>query len=86
MSGDHQEQNCCQNLHTKKIVKHGGSNIKLSCSFLRFEIDPICWIKENMDQNENVNILQNVLLPYAEENIPLKWTYQQDNDGTYGRI
>lgn len=36
-----------------------------------------------MNQNEYVNILQNVMLPYENENMPLKQTYQQDNDPTH---
>jgi len=27
-----------------------------------------------------VNILRNVMMPYAEDEMPLIWTYQQDND------
>lgn len=27
-----------------------------------------------------VNILQNTMLPYAEEEILLRWTFQKDND------
>jgi len=32
------------------------------------------------DQNAYVNILSDVLLSYARWNMPLKWTFQQDND------
>ena len=36
-----------------------------------------------MDQNIYLEILQNTpppLLPYAEEDMPLKWVYMQDNN------
>ena len=33
-----------------------------------------------MDQSEDIRILEEVMLPYAEEEMPLKWVFQQDND------
>jgi len=33
-----------------------------------------------IDHNAYVNILSDVLLSYSEYNMPLKWTFQQDND------
>ena len=33
-----------------------------------------------MDQHMYKEILKNVMLPYAEENLPLVWKFQQDND------
>uniref|UniRef100_A0A3Q3VNB2 Tc1-like transposase DDE domain-containing protein n=1 Tax=Mola mola TaxID=94237 RepID=A0A3Q3VNB2_MOLML len=33
-----------------------------------------------MDQFAYVKILEEVTLPYAEEDMPLKWVFQQDND------
>ena len=33
-----------------------------------------------MDQHVYVDILENVMLPYAEEEMPLLWVFQQDND------
>uniref|UniRef100_A0A3Q3Q8A2 Tc1-like transposase DDE domain-containing protein n=1 Tax=Monopterus albus TaxID=43700 RepID=A0A3Q3Q8A2_MONAL len=33
-----------------------------------------------MDQFEYVKILEKVMLPYAKEEMPLKWMFQQDND------
>lgn len=33
-----------------------------------------------MNQHMYVDILENVALPYAEEEMPLKWVFQQDND------
>ncbi|KAI4892188.1 hypothetical protein NFI96_026691, partial [Prochilodus magdalenae] len=28
----------------------------------------------------SIKILEEVMLPYAEEEMPLKWVFQQDND------
>ena len=33
-----------------------------------------------MDQHVYDDILENVVLPYAEEEMPLLWVFQQDND------
>ena len=33
-----------------------------------------------MDQFEYIKILEQIMLPYAEEEMPLKWVFQQDND------
>ncbi len=33
-----------------------------------------------MDQFKYIKILKEVMLPYAEEEMPLKWVFQQDND------
>lgn len=43
-------------------------------------VGPIHWIKETMDQSVYVNLLTNIMVPYAEENMPLIWKFQQDND------
>ena len=33
-----------------------------------------------MDQFEYIKILEEIMLPYTEEEMPLKWVFQQDND------
>lgn len=33
-----------------------------------------------MDQFEYIKIIEEVVLSYAEEEIPLKWVFQQDNE------
>lgn len=33
-----------------------------------------------MDRFVYSDILNNLMLPYAEEEIPIKWRFQQDND------
>lgn len=66
--------------YTKKTVKHGGGNIMVWACFSWFGVGPIHWIKETMTADVYVEILQDVMLPYAEENMPLLWTFQQDND------
>jgi len=66
--------------YTKKSLKHGGGNIKVWGCFSWYGIGPLFWIKENMDAIRYVEILENVMHPYAVMNMPLVWLYQQDND------
>jgi len=66
--------------YTKKSMKHGGGNIKVWACFSWYGVGPIFWIKENMNAKMYIDILENVMFPYAELNMPLHWKYQQDND------
>ncbi|XP_040914001.1 uncharacterized protein LOC121194919 isoform X1 [Toxotes jaculatrix] len=38
-----------------------------------------------MDQFEYIKILEEIMLPYAEEEMPLKWAFQEDNNPTHTR-
>jgi len=66
--------------YTRKTIKHNGGNIMVWGSFSWYGVGPLFWIKETMTQNHYVQILQNIMLPYAEEEMPLNWKFQQDND------
>lgn len=66
--------------HTLKTVKHGGLKILVWACFSYSGVGPIHMIEGIMDQRVYVDILKKVMLPFAEEEIPLKWTFQQDND------
>lgn len=66
--------------YTVKTIKHGGGSIMVWACFSWNGTGPIYWIKETLNQNIYINLLEQVMLPYAEENMPLLWTYQQDND------
>lgn len=61
-------------------VKHGGGNIMVWGCFSAYGIGPIHRIEGTMDRFMYRNILQDVMLPYAEWEMPLKFTYQHDND------
>ena len=41
---------------------------------------PIYRIPGIMDQQEYVNILERIMLPWTEHEMPLKWVFQQYND------
>lgn len=66
--------------YTNKTIKHEGCSIMIWASFSYYGVGPIYWIKGNMDKHLYVQILQDVMLPDAAEEMPLIWVFQQDND------
>lgn len=66
--------------YTTATVKHGGGNIMVWGCFSGNGIGPIKRIEGTMTAVGYSNILSNVMLPYAEWNMPLAWTFQHDND------
>lgn len=66
--------------YSKGTVKHGGGNIMVWGSFSGQGIGPIQKVNGIMDRFVYKNILENTMLPYAAEEMPLKWICQQDND------
>ena len=66
--------------YTLKTVKHGGLSIMVWACFSYSGVGPIFMIDGIMDRSVYVNILENVMFPYANREMPLKWTFQQDND------
>lgn len=63
-----------------QTVKHGGGNIMVWGCFSMHGMGPIHRIEGIMDKVVYRNILQHVMLPYAEWNMPLRFIFQQDND------
>lgn len=66
--------------YSKGTVKHGGGNVMVWGCFSGHGIGPIHKINGIMDRFVYKDILKDVMLTHAEENMPLKWTFQQDND------
>lgn len=66
--------------YTVKTVKHGGAKVNVWACFSYYGVGPIHLINGIMDQHVYVKILDEVMLPYAEYEMPLKWVFQQDND------
>lgn len=64
----------------QKTLKHGGGNVMVWGCFSGQGLGPIHKIDGIMDRFIYKNILENIMLPYAEWNMPLKWIFQQDND------
>ena len=67
-------------LYTLKTIKHGGGNVIVWSSFSWCGVGPLHRIQGTIDQHMYKEILENIMLPYAEENLPLVWKFQQDND------
>jgi len=59
-------------LYTVKTVKHGGVKIMVWGCFSYHGVGPIYWIKTIMNGYIHVDILQNTMLFYAKEEMPLK--------------
>lgn len=66
--------------YTAKTVKHGGGNIMVWGCFSWYGVGPIFLIKDVMDQHRYAEILQDVMLPHAEWEMPLRWQFMHDND------
>lgn len=66
--------------YTRATVKHGGGNIMVWGCFSGCGMGPLIKIEGKMDRFQYLRILQEHMLPYAEENMPLQWRFQQDND------
>lgn len=67
--------------YTKKTVKHsGGISLMIWACFSWYGMGPIFLIEETMTADVYLNILRETMLPYAEEEMSIKWTYMHDND------
>ena len=66
--------------YTKKTLKFGGGSIMVWGCFSSSGIGPIYLITDSMTANIYTNILKEIMLPHAEDNMPLFWIFQQDND------
>lgn len=66
--------------YCRKTVKHGGGSIMVWGCFAYAGVGPLHLIEGIMKTQEYKSILSDVMLPYAEEEMPLRWSFQQDND------
>lgn len=64
--------------YTSPVVKHGGGKINVWGCFSWNGVGPIHRIDGILTKEKYVDILENVMLPWAEENLPVIWTFQQD--------
>lgn len=61
-------------------VKHGGGSIMVWGCFSAFGVGPLHRIEGHMDRFMYRDILENHLLPYLDETMPLRHVFQHDND------
>ena len=66
--------------YCKKTVKHGGGNVMVWGCFSAAGVGPLHRINGIMDRFMYRDILERVMLPHAEDNMPLRWVFQHDND------
>lgn len=67
-------------LYTRGTVKFGGGNVMVWGCFSAHGVGPIHKVEGIMDRFQYKDILEDVMLPYAEDEMPLAWIFQQDND------
>ena len=65
---------------TKATMKHGGGSVTVWGCFSQSGPGPIRRIQGIMNADMYCNVLEEALEKYADENMPLDWIYQQDND------
>ena len=64
-------------------MKHGGGNIGNIMVWGCFSgrgVGPLVRVDGKMDRFQYLGILEQQMLPHAEENMPLLWMFQHDND------
>lgn len=66
--------------YTRMTVKHGGGNLMVWGAMSWSGTGPIQKIEGRMDKFQYTSILENKLVPYADDNLPVTWIFQQDND------
>lgn len=66
--------------YVSKTIKHGGGSVMLWSCFSSYGMGPIYQIEGIMDRFKYREILENIMLPYAEWEMPLRFVFQQDND------
>jgi transposase len=66
--------------YTKPTVKHGGGSVMVWGCFSGFGMGPLHRIEGKMDRFMYRDIMSNIMVPYADEKMPLQHFFQQDND------
>lgn len=72
-----------KNICTKSTVKDGEDFILVWGAMSINGTSPIYRIEETMSRHIYLNILKNVLLPYASNQMPNDWIYQANNDSIH---
>lgn len=62
------------------VVKHGGGSIYVWGCFSWNGVGPIYRIEGTLTAAKYTEILRDVLVPWADQNMPVIWKFQQDNN------
>ncbi|XP_053999879.1 transposable element Tcb2 transposase [Hylaeus anthracinus] len=63
-----------------KTLKHGGGNVVVWACFSRSGPGPICRINGIVDRFQYMDILKNIMLPFARNNMSDDFIFQNDNN------
>lgn len=66
--------------YTVPTVKHGGGSVMVWGCFSAYGMGPLHRIEGIMDKYIYKDILKNIMEPYADEYLPIKYIFQHDND------
>lgn len=66
--------------YVQPTVKHGGGSVMIWGCMSANVLGPVHEIVSKMDRFIYKNILEYIMLPFAEWEMPIKFTYQHDND------
>jgi len=69
--------------YTTRTIRHVGRSVMVWARFSYYGVGPIHWIKAIMDQHVYVDIMDTIMLPFAEYEMPLVSVFQQDNDAKH---
>uniref|UniRef100_A0A7I4Z4K4 Paired domain-containing protein n=1 Tax=Haemonchus contortus TaxID=6289 RepID=A0A7I4Z4K4_HAECO len=70
----------CDPKYQIPLVKHRGGSVMLWGCFSLSGVGPLVRIQGNMNSAQCKDILENVMLPFANQNLPTRWIFQHDND------
>lgn len=63
----------------KKTIQHSGGHVMVWGCFLSNGVDSLDLVESKMNELTYKYILKNVIQPFAECNMLLKWNFEQDN-------
>lgn len=66
--------------YTIKTVKHGGGSIMVWGAFSWHGVGPLVRVQGIMDQHQYKAILQDSMVVFADDNLPVNYLFQHDND------
>eukprot|EP01133_Synstelium_polycarpum_P027186 gene27186-32745_t len=66
--------------YTKATVKFGSGNVMVWGCFSWFGAGPLYKVEGNLDQFQYRDVMEQIMLPFANESLLNEWIFQHDND------